>query len=305
MILLVGCPIYGSDSEGQRPPVPLGGCVDDFDCSQDAFCDRSTGVCEAFDYGGICLTDGDCSRGSYCERADGTCWIPNLSECRQDVDCSFGFECDFRGGCRPEVEGNCSLDSDCRVDELCIENECLAVSATCQFDFQCAAGFTCANNRCRLICASNTRCPSGTTCSGGLCEPRTGECIDSSDCVDLDTNCVEGICLRRCEVGCAESTEQCDGEGFCRPRSTPDPNAPSPTCRVDGDCTGSLCVEGICRATCDSSLPHPDTMCASFDGQVPICGHDDLCYAESEALSDCQTRTDCAEGQSCIDGRCR
>lgn len=301
MLLLIGCPIYGPEPVLREVPIS---CFEDLDCPLDTFCDPWTNQCVAFDFG-ICLTDGDCPVGSYCERSEGACLIPSLSECREDWDCSFGFECDFRNSCRPEVAGTCLVDSDCGSDELCIENLCLPVIETCQFDFQCAAGFTCANNRCRLLCGGTTRCPSGTACQDSLCLPAAGQCIDSSDCPDLATNCVEGACLRRCDSGCDDATELCDAESFCRPRTTPDPNAPNPFCRADLDCDGSICVEGVCRTECNTMAPDPDAICESFDGQVPLCGLDNLCYAPSEALSDCRTKSDCIDGQDCIDGACR
>ncbi|MEM7137900.1 MAG: hypothetical protein AAF500_15045 [Myxococcota bacterium] len=301
ILLLAGCPVYGNGPVEREIPVS---CVSDYDCPLDAVCDAWTNQCVAIDYG-ICLTDGDCPVGSYCEVDEGACLIPNLAECREDFECSFGFECDFRDSCRPEQPGACLVDSDCLIGELCIENACLPIEQTCQFDFQCASGFTCANNRCRLLCGSSTRCPSGTACQESLCLPAVGQCIDSSDCPDLDTNCVEGVCLRRCEIGCDAATELCDPAGFCRPRTTPDPNAPNPFCRSDADCNGTLCVEGICRTECDALAPDPDAICESYDGQVPLCGPDNLCYAPSEMLSDCRVETDCADGQDCIDGQCR
>jgi len=303
MALVTGCPVYGHD-EVERVPAPSDECFDDFDCPQDAICDPTTRQCVAFDFG-ICLTDGDCPVGSYCDRADGACLIPSLAECRDDLDCSFGFECDFRDSCRPEVDGSCLVDADCDTGELCVENRCTAVESTCQFDFQCAAGFTCTNNRCRLLCGSETRCPNGTACQENLCLPVAEECVDSSDCPDLATNCVEGVCLRRCEIGCDEETELCDGEGFCRPRTLPDPQAPNPFCRSDADCDGTICVEGVCRIQCDPLVPEPDALCESFDGQIPLCGVDGLCYAPSEMVSDCRMQSDCPDGQNCIDGSCR
>jgi hypothetical protein len=196
-------------------------------------------------------------------------------------------------------------DGDCASDQLCIENLCTALIETCQFDFQCSAGFTCANNRCRLLCGPDTDCPTGTVCEESLCQPIVGECIDSSECPDLKTNCVEGTCLRRCDEGCDDAIEICDPEGFCRPRTTPDPQAPSPFCRTDADCDGSLCVEGMCRTECDITAPEPDVICASHDGQVPLCGPDNLCYAESEMQSDCRAQSDCPNGEDCVDGKCR
>lgn len=300
-LLLGGCPIYGSDPVERDVFVS---CLNDFDCPADTFCDPGSNACVAYDFG-VCLTDGDCPVGSYCDLADGGCYIPPVADCRADQDCTSGFECDFRDTCRPETPGACLGDEDCSTGDLCVENLCTVLEDTCQFDFQCAAGFACANNRCRLLCGPDTDCPSGTRCEESLCLPNVGECIDSSECQDLTTNCVEGICLRRCDAGCDAATEVCDDQGFCRPRTSPDPNAPTPFCRTDADCDGSLCVEGSCRIECDITAPSPDDLCASYDGQVPLCGPDNLCYAESELLSDCRTQSECATGQDCIDGICR
>lgn len=301
VLLLTGCPIYGSG------PVERGvqvSCQSDFDCPSDTFCDWESNECVGYDFG-ICLTDGDCPVGSYCEREDGGCYIPAIAECNVEGDCTSGFECDFRNSCRPETFGTCLIDGDCTSGDLCIANLCTSLEEACQFDFQCAAGFTCANNRCLLLCGPDTRCPTGTSCQDSLCQANIGECIDSSECPDLTTNCVEGTCLRRCDAGCNAATELCDAEGFCRPRTLPDPNAPTPFCRADADCDGTICVQGVCRTACDASATAPDDICASYDGQVPVCGPDNLCYAESELLSDCRAQSDCTSGQDCIDGKCR
>jgi hypothetical protein len=301
VVLLAGCPVYGPAPVQREVQVS---CQSDFDCPLDTFCDSGTNSCLGYDFG-ICLTDGDCPVGSYCDRADGGCYIPAIAECRADIDCMSDFECDFRDSCRPETLGTCLSDGDCTTDEVCIENLCTAVIETCQFDFQCSAGFTCTNNRCRLLCGPDTNCPSGTACQNSLCQPIVGECIDSSECPDLKTNCVEGTCLRRCDEVCDDAIEICDEQGFCRPRTSPDPQAPSPFCRTDGDCDGTVCVEGMCRTECDIAAPEPDLVCASYDGQVPLCGPDNLCYARSEMLSDCRVQSDCPDGQDCVDGKCR
>jgi hypothetical protein len=301
LLLLAGCPVYGPQPVQREAQVS---CQSDFDCPLDTFCDFETNSCTAYDFG-ICLTDGDCPVGSYCDRSDGGCYIPPIAECRADRDCSSGFECDFRDSCRPETDGACLADGDCANDALCIENLCTPVAETCQFDFQCSAGFTCANNHCRLLCGTATTCPTGTECEDSLCQAIVGECIDSSECPDLETNCVEGTCLRRCDAGCDAAIEVCDAEGFCRPRTSPDPAAPSPFCRSNADCDGTLCVEGMCRTACDITVAEPDVICASYDGQVPLCGPDDLCYAESEMRSDCRMQSECPDEEDCIDGQCR
>ena len=299
VVLAAGCPIYGHEPVERTVLVS---CQNDFDCPADTYCQSNE--CVAYDFG-ICLTDGDCPVGSYCDRTDGGCYIPAVAECLADTDCRSGFECDFRDTCRPETFGDCLGDEDCNAGNICVDNVCTTLADTCQFDFQCSAGFTCVNNLCLLLCGPETQCPTGTRCEDNLCRTRVGECVDSSECPDLATNCVEGTCLRRCETGCNEAIEVCDPEGFCRPRTLPDPNAPTPFCRTDEDCDGTVCVQGVCRTQCDITAPAPDDICASYDGQVPLCGPDSLCYAESELVSDCRTQTDCLESESCIDGKCR
>lgn len=276
LCVVAGCPVYGPEPVQRTVDVS---CIDDFDCPRDAYCDPVARRCVGFEFG-ICLTDGDCPAGSYCERSSGYCLISDVEPCRADRDCFRGFECDFRNTCRP-VDELCLDDSSCAAGKLCIENLCVPEDEACQIDAQCTVGFACLDQRCVFLCdEAQTRCPSGTVCESGRCEPTTGECRDSADCPDLQTNCVEGRCLRRCDRGCDEATEQCDSEGFCRPRSLPDPDQETPFCRSDADCDGTRCVEGICRTPCDAQAPDPNTVCESFDAQLPICGPDNLCYAE-------------------------
>ena len=39
----------------------------------------------------------------------------------------------------------------------------------------------------------------------------------------------------------------------------------------------------------------------AFQDLIP----DNLCYGESELMSDCRIQSDCEGGQDCIDGSCR
>ena len=62
LLLLAGCPVYGSE------PVQRGvlvSCQTDFDCPSDAYCDWDSNECVSYDFG-ICLTDGDCPVGENC-----------------------------------------------------------------------------------------------------------------------------------------------------------------------------------------------------------------------------------------------
>lgn len=289
LFAVAGCPVYGPESDqppppngdrgpGQGPFGPTGeGCFDDRDCAEGSICDFDSGRC--FDVS-LCVTDGDCPAGSYCEASSGDCLVPTVAMCVDDLVCDAGFECDFRDTCRPEIDGNCADDVACGADQLCVENRCVASALTCTKDEQCPTGAACIERRCLVLCDAGAACPGGTSCDGTLCQPNVGECADSSGCPDLRTNCVAGRCLRRCVEGCAPDIEVCDDEGFCRPRTLPDPDAVAPLCTIDGDCNGSACVDGICRASCDPAATDANATCEAFDGQLPICGADGFCYAE-------------------------
>ncbi len=294
-LFLSGCPVWGPADDEQQF---VSRCFDDFDCPVGTFCDGATGACVD---SGWCITHGDCATGSYCDLATGLCLLSRPAHCQADNECGRGFECDFRNTCRPASD-TCEGETDCEAEQLCIESQCRVVSETCQFDSQCAAGHVCVNNACTFPCPNDATCPDGTQCTGGLCLPSDAECIDSSECPDLTTNCVEGSCLRRCDEGCNAVTQECGDDGFCRTRWAPDPVDDAPFCSADTGCAGGahVCVEGVCRTQCDTADPDPDAICASFDIQIPVCGGQGLCERES----DCRTQSECGSGVDCIDGLC-
>ncbi len=292
--LLTGCPVWGPADDTEL----VGACIDDFDCPIGTYCDGFTGECYESE---LCVSHGDCPSGSYCEFQSGLCLIPQPANCRVDEECAQGFECDFRNSCRP-IGSTCRDTTDCGTGELCIEDDCQAVEETCQFDSQCPTGHVCMNNACTFTCPTDATCPEGTQCDDGLCLPSDNECLDSSDCPDLATNCVEGRCLRRCDAGCNDVTQQCSADGFCRTRSAPDPVSEAPFCSTDEECADGphVCIEGVCRTQCDTEAPDPDAMCMSFDVQIPVCGGEGLC----ERDSDCRTQSECGPGVNCLDGLC-
>lgn len=276
--LLAGCPVYGSDDHRTDRDFTDDGCFRDADCATGSICDFDSGIC--FDVS-QCVTDGDCPVGSYCDEPSGECVIPAVAMCGGEATCDAGFVCDFRESCRPEVDGQCLTSDTCEAGNLCVENRCVAEASTCTEDAQCPTGAACLEQLCIFLCDSGATCPSGTTCDGTRCQASAGECVDSSDCPDLRTNCVTGRCLTRCTEGCDAATETCDEEGFCRPQTLPDPEAVAPLCTTDTDCNGSVCVAGVCRASCEPAEQNANDTCEAFDGQLPICGADGYCYAES------------------------
>lgn len=297
-LTLSGCPVWGTtDSE------TFINCFDDFDCPGGTLCDSVAGECVQSE---ACVSHGDCPAGSYCDSPSGLCLIPRIDTCGVDADCQTGFECDYRNTCRPQTEV-CSHDAECGPEELCIEDGCRPVEDTCTFDAECSVGHTCVNNACAVSCTTDATCPDGSRCEQGACAPATGECLDSSECPDLSTNCVEGRCLRRCEESCNELTQECAEDGFCRTRWAPDGSQVEPFCTDDLQCAEGphVCVGGLCRTQCDTTAEEPDLICMSFDAQIPICGGEGLCQSESQADSDCRTQSDCPSGLNCTDGLCQ
>ena len=96
-------------------------CQDDAGCPIAHVCDANT-VCRP----GCRPGAGGCPPRQFCsvlgDEAIGLC-EPN---CRADPDCPFGQFCDLTSA--PESrcvnEGPCTVDADCRVDEICIDNAC-------------------------------------------------------------------------------------------------------------------------------------------------------------------------------------
>ena|GEM_PF-817100 len=102
-------------------------CVADEDCAEDEYCDG--GMCEAQkEIGDTCNSDGECTSGVCVE---GICAF-----CETDGDCDASEECS--GGSCKKVECPCGVvenhvcipyeccaDEDCKVDEFCIDFECV------------------------------------------------------------------------------------------------------------------------------------------------------------------------------------
>ncbi len=113
-------------------------------------------------------------------------------------------------GCGPKYP-NCESDKDCAKEgkgEVCLNGKC----SQCKDDKGCPTGQSCSAGVCQEIagfCSSKTDCNSGEICVDNRCAPgcevsadcpsgqscRSGECVDSNRC-DADADCVTG---QRCE----------------------------------------------------------------------------------------------------------
>jgi hypothetical protein len=292
VMLLGGCPVWGSDNSSG------GGTTDS------------------------CRTHGDCDVGTYCD-GSGRCVASNT--CASDVQCTLSQNCDFRDTCVPDVAGACRYDADCESTDVCIEGFCREVGVeTCQFDLECATN-NCVDNACTPTCSSTSQCGSGQVCNNltGRCEVNATECDTSSQCSGNE-HCVDRRCLPDCESSsCSDAQDTCGDDHFCRPSweqagfcSSNTQCAPGSTCDIPTGVCRIVCtaasplVTGYSGGSCGGSFATADCACQSADAQFPTCGitssagDDDFCRTAGEQMSDCQTRSDCASNQHCVDGAC-
>ena len=186
-------------------------------CSPES-CDTATGACVAVD---------TCAANEVCDPADGSC----TTSCTSDADCDacFGETCDVGGTdlCVAGTAVDCD-DADACTDDSCLDGVCSNDAVVC---------------------------PTGETCSGGVCAVDTS-CTSDADC---------DACLgETCDVGgtdnCAAGTPiDCDDGDACTDDSC-----------LDGVCSndavicgiGSVCLDGACVAQgqFDFTLADDDTL---------------------------------------------
>jgi hypothetical protein len=149
------------------------------------------------------------------------------------------------------IQEACSTNADCCEGYTCNENyicialaECATEGQGCAADGQCCGDAICCAGACRSIecCIDeadpNARCPEGTSCFEGVCDP-----IGSQTACSSDDECGEGeIC---CAAAC-RAIECCIDDA--------DPNARCPE--------GTSCFEGVCDpvgSQTGGSLPNTGT----------------------------------------------
>ena len=143
--------------------------------------------------GGGTQSDLDCDH----TQTDSTC-------CLVPGDCMEG-ECAQPGtpaecGACDTTPGNCTLDSDCTLPQIC---EPIACSCSAQMqcvpgcvnDSTCDPGQSCdlSSNRCQpKPCTGDTDCPTDFRCPDSKCSRQS--CTDNTQCDD-NSVCVEGTCF--------------------------------------------------------------------------------------------------------------
>jgi hypothetical protein len=147
-------------------------CETDADCGPAETCDLATQECEprtcepdrddcpiAFVCGGDgqCISgchpedEAACHDGQFCQVLSGEMLGRCVPNCREDADCPFGQFCDLTAPPETECvrEGPCSVDADCREDEVCNAGVC--GQPPCRSDGDCLLSQICevATGTCR------------------------------------------------------------------------------------------------------------------------------------------------------------
>jgi Cys-rich repeat protein len=264
-------------------------CTKDEDCGAGKVCRLN--VCEALprnpceNMGGMCVS-GVCPKGKHAE----------------------GYECTPAGTicCLP----GCKADSDCPSGEECQNGSCVAV-AECTHRCDCNQGWECVDGTCIVMdsgdigvvyCCENTGCPDGAPCefrsgkydtcqgspdggtdAGDAGDGGTGECAADSDCA-AGRICVDIGGLNSCEEGCR------GGDGKCSRFFD------------KWDCSCGVVPKACGQApeyqlhTCTEALNE----CCPGD----LDGGTDAGDAGDGGGQGCKADSDCAAGQSCINGVC-
>lgn len=122
-----------------------------------------------------------------------TCAEPN-EDCTVNDDCCRGFYCNDDGVCAGAAEcagdgGGCDADEACCGRLTCGEDRaCGGPSAgpECTVEGECATNEICCGGVCAAIACCiedddpNARCPAGTTCFEGSCDPAGGETVEAT-----------------------------------------------------------------------------------------------------------------------------
>ena len=251
----------------------------------------------------LCEDSGDCDPCQIC--IDGVC----------EDQCKDGEVCD-NGVCK-----DCVTNDDCPCNQVCSNGKCVCPpgffpsGATSNLDPDCCIECL-ADTDCELceIC-ENGICVD-KECTGGACDPSTGDCVecnndgdcdgDNECCTDNQCKCcdgfkkVGGVCVPEDECDFNDDCAECETcvNGVCVPIICP----PGKVC-VNGTCVdrcpcpvGFYCLDGGC-IPCEGSC---DTGCIS----PCVCDtENDICI-ENKCQGPCTNGAECGDGCGCLDGQC-
>lgn len=280
--LVMPCPIVDGKIELQLDGQGAGYCFDlIIDCEDCNTCPPQVKrIC-------LCESNDDCPDCETC--IDGIC----TPICPEDEFCDNGI-------CK-----DCLVDGDCLCNKECVNGEC-----TCPADkpyevngccYECEEGQT-DGNGC-LVCTGGRFVEKD--CGDFLLDPVTcqcKECIDSGDCLEPNTCCVDGSCE------CCPGYYYDPGAGSCIPIPPCFTEEDCPDCYtcLNGNCVEITCPAGYirtgiagncCAKECDCDNPS----CPS--GMTCVEYENGSCYCKG-CEGACVDSLDCGVGCGCYDGNC-
>lgn len=273
-----------------------------------------------------CRTNGDCPFDKTCENS--ACVNP----CVYDKQCAPRAECRAQNHaavcrcptgmvgnplieCRPEIQHECTLDTDCSSRLACLDHKCVN---------PCTALQPCQRpSRCEVIPSVPVRtmnciCPDGYISTGnGRCEllksvTEIGGCISDTDCPS-DKACINDICRNPCN--CAHNAIcrikdhkpvcSCD-QGY---DGNPEIQCMQIGCRSDDECAGThSCINRQCVPSCSAN----GVSCGDR-AQCYGINHKAVCECPpglngnplvSCVVLGCRSNDECPSNQACINNKC-
>ncbi len=255
-------------------------------------------VCEIYPgapggQGEPCTMASMCTESRVCEGRSGTSSLICTKDCSKIGDvCPTGFVCQNSTSgmaCLPQVGApdqckHCSSGQDCSSG-LCLRENTTGVtycSRNCIDASQCDVGFQCEtlpegkfcipSTQCKNQCTSGAECTIGFSCKDTACTP-TGNAGD---------RCEISLWCKACNTCVRDAIDP--QIGFCR------------------SCCGGGSGDGLCKG-CPNNNCGADAgfVCTQLTNLV-----DSVCFSAAPAPGACQScdGTTCAEGLSCVAGRC-
>ncbi len=210
----------------EYPKIPT--CQVDDDCIAGAGPVTPSRCCGGVCVAAECCTDDDCTAQPNGICLDTVCEYEAEPQCEVASDCVAGAVgegeplcCD--GTC---ALGECCVDGDCTdgtngacVDNLCVygagcatDNDCIPAVGEAGIPPICCEGVCVSIECCMADEQTNPRCPVGTACFEGVCDP---VCKGDGDCANGTCCCPDGSC----DAGCCAPVD--NGNGNEQPTKLP------------------------------------------------------------------------------------